>query len=43
MQEQEVELAEAAKKPKYEDGQGIDAVIRRLESRVPDSAVRSQE
>jgi len=46
-QEQEplhVQLADAKKpKPKYEEGQGVDAVIRRLESRVPDPALRPHE
>lgn len=39
-----VQLANDSKpKPKYEDGQGVDAVIRRLESRVPDPPLRSHE
>ena len=39
-----LQLAEASRpKPKYDEGQGVDAVIRRLESRVPEPALRSPE
>ncbi|KAG0626799.1 hypothetical protein M758_2G152800 [Ceratodon purpureus] len=40
----QVQLAEAGRpKPKYEEGQSVDAVIRRLETRVPESALKSRE